>query len=165
MQLNLPTFHKKATTEERIDQTLASGIGFKGLDKIPNLQSMLQDLLANYELDKGVMKLIDEYCDQCKHKLKRKGTYKKEITLPGGVLILLTFYQYSCTHCKKKVKRMLGSWFSEGDRYSSNVKGDAVRLYLSHLSSYEAVRQEINKTYQINLSKRTIRQWLKTAGK
>lgn len=164
MQLNLDTFEKEKTTEERIDETIASGVAFKGLDKIPQLQELLQDLLANYELEKGVMRLIDEYCKQCKHKLKRKGTYQKEITLPGGISLLLTFYQYSCKHCKKKVERKLGSWFSKGDRYSSNVKSDAVRLYLSHLSSYEAVRREINKLYQINLSKRTLRKWLKSAG-
>ena len=62
MQLNLDTFDKNKPTKERIDKTIASGIGFKGLDKIPRLQELLQDLLSNYELEKGVLRLIDEYC-------------------------------------------------------------------------------------------------------
>lgn len=164
MQLNLDTFDKNISTKDRIDETLASGISFKGLEKIPHLQELLEDLLANYELEAGVLRLINEYCTECKRKLKRKGTYNKEITLPGGIKLLLTFHQYSCKHCKKKVDRKLGSWFSKGERYSSNIKGDSVRLYLSHLSSYEAIRQEINKIYRIRLSKRTIRKWLKKVG-
>lgn len=165
MQLNLDTFDKDKPTEDRIDETIASGISFKGLENIPHLQELLQDLLSSYELEKGVMRLIDEYCTECKNKLKRKGTYKKEIILPGGVKLLLTFYQYSCKHCKKKVDRKLGSWFSKGERYSSNIKGDTIRLYLSNLSSYEVVRREINKIYQVNLSKRTVRKWLKNTGR
>lgn len=165
MQLNLDTFNKNISTEDRIDETIASGISFNGLDKIPHLQELLNDILSNYELDKGVLRLAKEYCDSCNNKLKRKGTYKKEIVLPGGATILLTFYQYSCENCKSKVDRKLGSWFQKKERYSSNVKGDAIRLYLSHLSSYETVRQEINKLYCINVSKRTVRKWLSKVGK
>ena len=164
MQLNLTSFKKKMTTEDRIDDTIASGIAFKGLENVSNLQEILNDVLSNYELEDGVLKLIKEYCQNCEKKLKRKGKYTKDITLPGGATILLTFHQYSCKHCKKKVDRRLGSWFTKGERYSSNIKSDATRLYLSHLSSYDAVREELSKVYGIDLSKRTIRRWLNVSG-
>ncbi|HLD00900.1 MAG TPA: hypothetical protein VJC39_04090 [Candidatus Nanoarchaeia archaeon] len=164
MQLNLSSFKKKITTEARIDDTIASGITFKGLESVSNLQEILRDILSNYELESGVFKLISEYCESCKKKLKRKGTYTKDITLPGGATILLTFHQYSCKYCKKKVDRRLGSWFTNGERYSSNIKSDAARLYLSHLSSYDTVREELNKIYGISLSKRSVRRWLHSAG-
>jgi len=165
MQLNISSFSEKKSTEERIEETIASGISFKGLDKVSNLQEILEDILSNYELEKGVFKLVKEYCETCKKKLKRKGTYTKEVTLPGGVTILLKFHQYSCRHCKEKVNRRLGTWFTKGERYSSNLKSDAVRLYLSHLSSYESVRREINKIYNCSLSKRTVRRWVKSIEK
>ncbi|PIY81609.1 hypothetical protein COY79_01765 [Candidatus Pacearchaeota archaeon CG_4_10_14_0_8_um_filter_35_169] len=165
MQLNMSSFSEKKSTEDRIEETIASGISFKGLENVSNLQEILQDILSNYELEKGVFKLIEEFCDNCKKKLKRKGTYTKEVTLPGGVTMLLKFHQYSCKHCKKKVNRRLGTWFTKGERYSSNLKADAVRLYLSHLSSYETVRREINKIYVCSLSKRTVRRWLRSVSK
>ncbi|MBU1976643.1 MAG: hypothetical protein KKA62_01680 [Nanoarchaeota archaeon] len=164
MQVNLTSFEKEMTTEDRIDDTIASGITFKGLEKVSNLQEILGDILLNYELEDGVFKLIKEYCQSCENKLKRKGKYTKDITLPGGATILLTFHQYSCKHCKKKVDRRLGSWFTKGERFSSNVKSDATRLYLSHLSSYDTVREELNKVYGISLSKRTIRRWIDVSG-
>jgi len=164
MQLNLTSFEKEMTPESRIDDTIASGVTFKGLENISNLQEILRDILSNYELESGVFKLISEYCQSCKKKLKRKGTYTKDITLPGGATILLTFHQYSCKYCKKKVDRRLGSWFTKGERYSSNLKSDATRLYLSHLSSYDIVQEELNKVYGTSLSKRTIRRWLSLSG-
>jgi len=164
MQLNLTSFKQEMTTEDRIDDTIASGISFKGLENVSNLQEILRDILSNYELESGVLKLIDEYCQNCKKKLKRKGEYTKKIVLPGGASILLTFHQYSCPHCKKEVDRRLGSWFTKGERYSSNIKSDAARLYLSHLSSYDTVREELNKVYGISLSKRSVRRWLHSAG-
>ena len=164
MQINLTSFEKEITTEARIDDTIASGIAFKGLENISNLQEILRDILSNYELEDGVFKLINEYCQSCEKKLKRKGKYTKEITLPGGATILLTFHQYSCKHCQRKVDRRLGSWFTKSEHYSSNIKSDATRLYLSHLSSYDAVREELNKVYGISLSKRTIRRWLGLSG-
>jgi transposase-like protein len=164
MQINLTSFEKEMTTEDRIEDTISSGITFKGLENVSNLQEILNDILLNYELEEGVLKLIKEYCQNCEKKLKRKGKYTKDITLPGGATILLTFHQYSCKHCKKKVDRRLGSWFTKGERYSSNIKSDATRLYLSHLSSYDNVREELNKIYGVSLSKRTIRRWLNASG-
>lgn len=164
MQLNLTSFEKNISSKDRIDDTIASGITFKGLENVSNLQEILRDILSNYELEDGVFKLIDEYCQSCKAKLKRKGKYTKDITLPGGATILLTFHQYSCTNCKKKVDRRLGSWFTKRERYSSNIKSDATRIYLSHLSSYDAVCEELNKVYEISLSKRTVRRWLGLSG-
>lgn len=164
MQLNLSSFNKKKSTETRINESIASNLSIKGLDKIHGLKEILQDIFTFYELEKGIFKLIDETCEKCKKHLKRKGVYSKNITLPGGISITLNFHQYSCPHCKIKVMRKLGSWFCEGERYSSNVKSDAVRLYLNHLSSYDAVRRELNKIYQICLSKKTVRKWLKSVG-
>ena len=165
MQLKIKSFNKEKTTKDRINEAIASGIQLKGVENISGLSEILSDIFQNYEFENRVLKLRDEHCSSCKKKLKRKGTYDKEITLPGGIKLLLTFHQYSCPHCKEKVNRRLGSWFSKGDRYSSNVKSDAIRQYLSHLSSYDAVHEELKLTYQIpNLSKRTVRKWIKNAG-
>ena len=164
MQLNLNSFKNNKPTDTRINESIASNLSMKGLEQVSDLKELLQEIFAYYELEKGVFKLINENCEKCKKHLKRKGTYSKDITLPGGVSLTLIFYQYSCPHCKSKVVRKLGSWFCKGERYSSNVKSDAVRLYLSHLSSYDSVREELNKIYQISLSKKTIRRWLKSIG-
>ena len=164
MQLNIDSFNENKSTEKRINETIASSVSLNGLDKIPGLKEILQDIFTNYELENGIFKFIDENCKKCKKHLKRKGVYGKDITLPGGISLTLNFHQYSCPHCKNKVSRKLGSWFCKGERYSSNIKSDAVRLYLSHLSSYDAVRKELNKIYQISLSKKTIRRWLKSVG-
>ena len=113
MQLNLTSFEKSISPKDRIDDTIASGITFNVLENVSNLQEILNDILCNYELEEGVLKLINEYCLSCKTKLKRKGKYTKNITLPGGATILLTFHQYSCIKCKKKVDRRLVSWFTK----------------------------------------------------
>ena len=63
MQLNMSSFSEKKSTEDRIEETIASGISFKGLENVSNLQEILQDILSNYELEKGVFKLIEEFCD------------------------------------------------------------------------------------------------------
>ncbi|MBU0459913.1 MAG: hypothetical protein KJ771_03830 [Nanoarchaeota archaeon] len=165
MQLNLSTFESEKSTETRVNESIASNLSLKGLDKISGLDEILKDIFCNYELKNGILKLINEKCSFCHGKLKRKGAYDKEITLPGGASLILTFHQYSCPKCKNKVDRKLGSWFHKGERYSSNMKADAVRLYLSHLSSYDEVRKELNKVYKTNLSKKTIRRWLKDIGK
>lgn len=162
MQLNLNNFNNNKSTKERINENIASNIKIKGLGQNIFLTELLQDIFQYYELNKGVMKLKDEFCSNCKGKLRRKGTYTKEITLPNGIDLLLTFYQYSCPNCKKKVDRKLESWFNKGERYSVNVKSDAIRLYLNNLSSYEVIREEVSKIYQKKFSKRTIRRWLKS---
>ncbi len=164
MQLNLTSFENSKSKNDRIDEAIASSITLKGLDKIPALQEILQDIFVNYELKNGVFKLIDEICSHCDAKLKRKDIYDKEISLPGGLSILLSFYRYSCTTCKKKIDRKLGSWFSSGERYSSNVKSDAIRIYLSNLSSFDVVRDELETIYKKSFSKRTIRKWLSNIG-
>ena len=55
MQLNISSFSEKKSTEDRIEETIASGISFKGLENVSNLQEILQDILSNYELEKGVL--------------------------------------------------------------------------------------------------------------
>ncbi len=164
MQLNIGSFNEIKSKNTRINESIASSMSLKGLDNISELKEILKDIFISYELEKGVFKFIDENCKNCKKSLKRKGIYSKNITLPGGINLTLNFHQYSCPHCKSKISRRLGSWFCKGERYSSNVKSDAVRLYLNHLSSYDAVRIELNKIYQICLSKKTVRRWLKSVG-
>jgi len=165
MQLNLPSFNREKSTKTRIQESIASGLKIKGLDNMTDFTDLLKEIFVNYELEKGVFKLKDEHCEHCKQKLKRKGVYQKEVFLPGGARIFLSFHQYSCRSCKKKVDRHLGEWFHQGERYSSNVKSDAVRMYLSHLSSYDAVHKELIKLYGIKqLSKRTVRLWISKAG-
>jgi hypothetical protein len=161
MQLKLNGFDKNKTKNQRINEEIASNIEVKGIEKVSGLNNILKDVLEHYELENGIFKLRKEECTICNSKLRRKGIFEKEITLPGGVTLLLKFHQYSCTNCKTKVDRKLGSWFHEKEKYSSNVKADAVRIYLSHLSSYDAVKEELNRTYQKNISKRTVRGWLK----
>lgn len=165
MQLKIPGFKEEKSTKERIEESIASDLTLKLPDNFLGLQETLASIFEYYELEKGVFKLKDEKCEKCKSKLRRKGTYDKEIILPGGARMLLVFHQYSCQNCKAKVNRRLGDWFNKGDRYSSNVKADAVRLYLSHLSSYDAVKKELIKIYNIpSLSKRTVRKWLFEIG-
>lgn len=165
MQLNLRSFHKNQSGRERINEAIASNLTLKGLENIPDLHELLQDIFSAYQFEAGVLRLREENCTHCHAKLKRKGIYSKEITLPGGITMLLKFHQYSCPKCKTSVDRRLGDWFTKGERYSSNVKADATRLYLSHLSSYDAVHDEIVKVYSIpHLSKRTVRSWLRKIG-
>ena len=84
MQLNLGSFNEDKTTKTRIEESIASNLKLKGLENIPELSDTLRTIFANYELEKGVFKLKNETCENCRHKLKRKGTYDKEIILPGG---------------------------------------------------------------------------------
>jgi len=165
MQLKLSGFNDNKTTKERKEESIASDLRLKGLECIPELSEILSSIFLNYTLEKGIFRLKNEICEKCDAKLTRKGTYEKEIFLPGGARLLLTFYQYSCNNCKEKVDRKIEEWFKKGDRYSSNVKCDAVRMYLNHLSSYESVQEELIKLYGISsLSKRTVRKWLSQAG-
>lgn len=165
MQFKISGFNEKKTTKERMEESIASDLKLKGLEQIPDLSEILSSIFSHYVLEKGIFRLKNEVCENCNNKLTRKGTYDKEIFLPGGARLLLTFYQYSCSSCKQKVDRKINEWFNKRDRYSSNVKSDAVRLYLSHLSSYEKVQDELIKLYNIpGLSKRTVRNWLTQAG-
>ena len=47
MQINLTSFRKEMCTEDRIDDTISSGITFKGLENVSNLQEILNDILLN----------------------------------------------------------------------------------------------------------------------
>ena len=169
MNLNLNTFSKKMTNEERKAATIVSKIKLGGPiandeELTKSFITMMDNILENYEFDYDcILKLKNEIC-KCGHKLIRKDTYKKEITLPGGSLILLEFYRYACLHCKEPVDRKLSYLFEPNKQYSKNVKADAVRLYSKHLSSYELVTEELCKLYNMNIDKKTVRLWLKEAG-
>ncbi len=170
MDLSLNSFGKKLTLEEKKAKSIASRIelgGSIGNDEklTKEFLKMMDIILENYEFDRDcVLKLKDETCSNCKQKLTRKGEFRKEINLPGGGSIFLDFYRYSCTSCKEPVNRLLSKIFESNKQYSKNVKSDAVRLYSKHLSSYDAVTEELNKIYNTNIKKKTVITWLTEAG-
>jgi transposase-like protein len=169
MDLKLNTFNKEMSTKEREASTFFQSIRLEG--PIANDEELtkafveLMDYIhLNYVMDEEcIYRLIDEICT-CGHKLSKKDVYEKEINLPGGSSIFLKFYRYSCSHCKKPVDRKLSLLFEPNKQYSKNIKSDAVRLYSKHLSSYEIVRDEINKIYKLDIDKKTIISWLKESG-
>ena len=101
MQLNLTSFEKSISPKDRIDDTIASGITFKGLENVSNLQEILNDILCNYELEEGVFKLINEYCLSCKTKLKRMAKYYPKVKI---VLIGSSEYRNLCKKVGKLCK-------------------------------------------------------------
>ncbi len=169
MDLNLNTFTKNSSLNEKKAATIASRIELSGPiaddeQLAKEFISMMDLILANYDFDYDcVLKLKNEICS-CGHKLQRKDTFKKQILLPGGSEIHLEFYRYYCNHCKQKVNRKLNSIFEDNKQYSKNVKSDAIRLYSKQLSSYELVTEELNKIYTSNIDKKTVRLWLMEAG-
>jgi len=170
MNLKLNTFNKKMSKEERKAASIVQNIELKGpiaddKELTKSFLEMMEYILSNYEFDKEcVLRLKDENCKHCGHKLTRKGEYTKEINLPGGSSTLLRFYRYSCLHCKEPVDRKLSILFEPEKHYSKNVKADAIRLYSKHLSSYDLVVEELNKIYCLGLNKKTVIKWLKEAG-
>ncbi len=170
MDLNLNTFGKNLTSDEKKAKSIVNKIKLSG--PIANDEELTKEFLKmmdlifeNYEFDRDcVLKLKNEICQNCNHQLTRKGEYRKEITLPGGSSIFLDFYRYSCSSCKKPVNRLLSKIFEPNKQYSKNVKSDAVRLYSKHLSSYDLVTEELNKIYKTNIKKKTVISWLNETG-
>lgn len=170
MDLNLNTFHKNMSSEERKANSIISKVELSGPiaddEKLTKaFLKMMDYILLHYEFDyECVLNLKNEVCKHCGTKLIRKGEYRKEINLPGGSSIFLDFYRYSCPNCKEPIDRNLSKIFEPNKQYSKNIKSDAVRLYSKHLSSYDLVTEEINKVYCTNITKKTIISWLKEAG-
>lgn len=156
--------------EERKASSMLERVELKGPisdDKklAKDFMKMMDDIYAYYEMDhECIFRLKDETCDKCGHKLTIKGQYEKEIKLPGGSSVLLTFYRYYCNGCKEPANRHISKIFEPNKQYSKNIKSDAIRLYSTHLSSYEAVTTELNKLYKTNISKKTVISWLVEAG-
>ena len=170
MDLRLNSFNKEMTLDERKASSFFQGVRLEGPiandeELTKGFLELIEYIYGYYEMDKEcIFRLKNENCCNCRHKLVRKGIFEKEINFPGGSSIFLKFYRYSCSHCKKPVDRKLSYLFEPNKQYSKNVKADAVRLYSKHLSSYELVKEEINKIYRLNLDKKTIISWIKEAG-
>jgi hypothetical protein len=170
MNLDLNTFNKNMTADERKAKSILGRVHLAGpisndKELTKNFLEMMDLILKYYEFDYDcILKLKDENCNNCNKKLKRKDIFRKEINFPNGSSMILDFYRYSCPHCKEPVDRKLSKIFEPNKQYSKNIKSDAVRLYSTHLSSYEAVTDEINKLYCKNISKKTVISWLKEAG-
>jgi len=170
MNLNLKTFDKKMTLEERKAASIVQSIELTG--PIANDENLTKSFLevmeyiySYYEMDSEcVFRLKNEDCDRCSYKLTRKGEYTKEIALPGGSGILLRFYRYSCSSCKEHVDRKLSEIFEPDKQYSRNVKSDAIRLYSKQLSNYRAIAEELSLIYRRKINQKTVRLWLKDAG-
>jgi hypothetical protein len=170
MDLDLNTFNKEMTNDERKAKTIIGKIQLKGPianddELTKSFLEMMNLIFEHYEFDYDcVLKLKNDNCKKCNKKLIRKGEFRKEINLPGGSSIILDFYRYSCSDCKTPVDRELSKVFEPNKQYSKNIKSDAVRLYSKQLSSYELIAEEINKIYCKNISKKTIMSWLTEIG-
>lgn len=170
MEIDLNTFNKEMTNDERKAKTIIGKIQLKGPiandeELTKSFLSMMDLILKYYEFDyECVLKLKNENCKNCNKKLIRKGEFRKEINLPGGSSIFLDFYRYSCSDCKTPVDRELSKVFEPNKQYSKNIKSDAVRLYSKQLSSYDLVTEEINKIYCKKISKKTIISWITETG-
>ncbi len=158
------------TSEERKAASIVQNIRLEGpiandKELTKAFLNMMEYIYVHYEMDEEcIFRLKNENCENCNHKLTRKGEFEKEINLPGGSSIFVKFYRYSCSHCKEPVDRKLSALFEPEKQYSKNIKSDAIRLYSKHLSSYDLVVEEINKIYRLNINKKTVIAWLKEAG-
>ena len=165
-QLNLISYctDKPLTNEDRLNITLSSSLKLNDCPDTTVLDVM-QVILSHYVMGKrGTFYLKDENCNNCKKKLKRKDVIEKIYHFPGGHQMVLKFMRYSCPHCKKTPQRPFEAVFERNKHYSSNVKNDSVEKYLNHMSSYSAVKKDINKQYSNDVSRRTIRRWITEVG-
>ncbi len=162
VQLSLRSYEKDKsfTNKERINITLSSSLKLKECSD-NEVIDVMKVILIHYVMGKGgVFYLKDERCKNCKNKLKRKDVVQKVYNFPGGHQMILNFMRYSCQHCKTTPKKPYEVVFERNKHYSSNVKNDSVGKYLNHMSSYRAVKQDINKEYSNNVSRKTIRRWI-----
>lgn len=136
----------------------------KGIQIKKEVSTILEEILVTYRLEGSILVLRDPTCDKCNKKLRKKELIQKVFPLPGGNNLILTFQGYYCEKCNDNKRLNLPNLFQKGDRYPSYVKGEAVRLYEEHLSSYEAAKGEIKTLFGKDISKRTTRRWIKSAG-
>jgi hypothetical protein len=162
VQLNLDSFcgKKDLKNEDRVNMTLSSSLKLRDCSDADVLDVM-GVILSHYVMGKGgVFYLKNELCEHCRKKLKRKDVETKVYYLPGGHQMVLKFMRYSCRHCKKTPKRPHEEVFEKNKHYSSNIKNDSVGKYLNHMSSYSAVKIDINIEYASRVSRRTVRRWI-----
>ena len=112
----------------------------KGIKIKEDVSTILEEILITYRLEGHILVLRMPSCDQCGKKLRKKELIQKAFPLPGGNNLLLTFQGYYCEECKGNKRLNLPRIFQKGDRYPSYVKGEVVRLYEEHLSSYDAAK-------------------------
>ena len=162
VQLNLDSYRKdkSISNEDRINITLSSSLKLKDCSD-QEVLDVMNIILSHYVMGKGgVFYLKNENCKHCKKKLRRKDIVQKIYNFPGGHQMFLKFMRYSCANCKETPEKPYEIVFEKYKHYSSNVKNDSVDKYLNHMSSYSAVKYDINKEYGNKVSKRTIRRWI-----
>lgn len=162
VQLNLQSYEKDKplSNEDRINITLSSSLKLKDCPD-QEVLDVMNIILSHYVMGKGgIFYLKDENCKHCKKRLRRKDVVQKIYNFPGGHQMILRFMRYSCANCKKTPEKPYEQVFEKYKHYSSNVKNDSVEKYLNHMSSYSAVKHDINKEYSNTVSKKSIRRWI-----
>lgn len=167
VQLNLFSFKedRELSKEDQINITLSSSLKLKNCPD-QEVLDVMGIILSHYVMGKGgIFYLKDVKCKHCQHKLRRKNVVQKIYHFPGGHQMVLKFMRYSCFHCKKTPEKPYEKVFERFKHYSSNVKNDSVGKYLNHLSSFSAVKKDINVEYSSNISRKTIRGWISEVAK
>jgi len=162
VQLNLFSFKrdKKLTKEDQINITLSSSLKLKDCPD-QEVLDVMDIILSHYVMGKGgIFYLKDGNCKHCKKRLRRKDVVQKVYNFPGGHQMILKFMRYSCANCKETPEKPYEQVFEKYKHYSSNVKNDSVDKYLNHMSSYSAVKNDINKEYANKVCRGTIRRWI-----
>ena len=167
VQLNLFSFKEdqKNTRDDQINITLSSSLKLKNCPD-QEVLDVMGIILSHHVMGKGgIFYLKDDKCKHCQNKLKRKDVVQKIYHFPGGHQMVLKFMRYSCFHCKQTPEKPYEKVFERFKHYSSNVKNDSVGKYLNHLSSFSAVKRDINVEYSNNISRKTIRGWISEVAK
>jgi len=162
VQLNLFGFRKdkKLTKEDQINITLSSSLKLKDCPD-QEVLDVMNIILSHYVMGKGgIFYLKDVNCKHCRKRLRRKDVVQKIYNFPGGHQMILKFMRYSCFYCKKTPEKPYEKVFEKYKHYSSNVKNDSVDKYLNHMSSFSAVKYDVNKEYANKVSRNTIRRWI-----
>lgn len=162
VQLNLQSYEKDKplSNEERVNITLSSSLKLKDCPD-QEVLDVMTIILSHYVMGKGgIFYLKDENCKHCRKKLRRKDIVQKIYNFPGGHQMILKFMRYSCANCKETPEKPYEQVFEKYKHYSSNVKNDSVDKYLNHMSSFSAVKRDVNKEYVNKVSRNTIRRWI-----
>jgi len=167
VQLNLQSYEKDKplSNEDRVNITLSSSLKLKGCSDNEVLDVM-NIILSHYVMGKGgIFYLKNKNCKKCKNKLKRKDVVQKIYNFPGGHQMILKFMRYSCVNCTETPEKPYEQVFEKYKHYSSNVKNDSVDKYINHMSSFSAVKSDVNKEYANKVSRKTIRRWIAEVAK
>lgn len=149
--------------EEKKERSFGSCLK-KGVRVKKEVSSILEEVLSTYHLVGNLLELRHPRCERCGSSLRKKEIIEKMFPLPGGNTLMLSFQAYFCERCSVNVRLRLPRLFKQGDRYPSYIKGESIRLYESHLSSYDAILDELKHLFGIGVSKRSARKWVRNAG-